>query len=86
MVGGARGSIEAEQGALFIPVGLVTNLGIERTEAQHDRCLNSDPYNFAPPVTRFFSAFSMFVRGDQVAAVRVVYGGMDGEKSLGRAG
>ena len=30
----------------------------------------------------------MFVRGDQVAAdvERVVYGGMDGEKSLGRAG
>ena len=68
--------------------GLVTNLGIERTEAQHDRCLSSNPYNFAPPENRFFSAFTMFVRGDQVAAgvERIVYGGMDGEKSLGRAG
>ena len=68
--------------------GLVTNLGIERTEAQHDRCLSSNPYNFVPPANRFFSAFSMFVCGDQVAAgvERVVYGSMDGEKSLGRAG
>ena len=29
--------------------GLVTNLGIERTEAQHDRCLSSNPHNVAPP-------------------------------------
>ncbi len=70
------------------PEGLVTNLGIERTEAQHYRCLSTNPYNFAPPAYRFFSAFSMFVRGDQVASgvERIVYGGMDGEKSLSRAG
>ena len=78
-----------KSGILGCPeMGLVTNLVTARIKAQHDRSLCSNLHNLVPPAKRFIPAFAMFACGDQMAAgvEGVVYGCMDGDKSLCRAG